>query len=514
MACFLFMNIEQGDRMAVRMIFHTLLPSLNIAATNHVPQTTFSVFSHFFCFFFFILLLSFMILSFQFSPSSYLSNFSKYMTSSLLPFRPHRLVSSFLVIPDLHNDLLLLLYFFITFFHSSLLWSFVISPKTCTHDLTFMSSLLRLPSHLFPINRASGPLPETVVVEGNKLTVRKVDDAVNTTFICEVKNRLGSSRNQITTVVIGESINTVTTHTQTSTHALYMCGRLHKWNGNPCIFTSQYDEYTLVTQHNTPSHPAGIQQTACDHCLHTHTLTYTHTHTLWAMLVPWQYSTLSQCTYASTHSLIRLFRWMDTLADTHAQKHTFLSHPCTHSGIRADLRAAGMLISLSLHIGLFFLNVFLLTGQILARHSGGLWLTLSPQQGQNARQGPVFITSDRKHSLETELCTATLQRESVALLDANSKWIVVYDRPFYKSFGPAVDAAVLGLLDDSQILSRGSSWCEPVCPGLVFFLFFFFCLVFNYLFLSLHFFWLTLTKQGNWVVHIFFPLSPLNFSFW
>lgn len=51
MACFLFMNIEQGDRMAVRMIFHTLLPSLNIAATNHVPQTTFSVFSHFSVFF-------------------------------------------------------------------------------------------------------------------------------------------------------------------------------------------------------------------------------------------------------------------------------------------------------------------------------------------------------------------------------------------------------------------------------------------------------------------------------
>lgn len=83
-----------------------------------------------------------------------------------------------------------------------------------------MSSPLRLPSHLFPINRASGPLPETVVVEGNKLTVRKVDDAVNTTFICEVKNRLGSSRNQITTVVIGESINTA--HTQTSTHAVYV----------------------------------------------------------------------------------------------------------------------------------------------------------------------------------------------------------------------------------------------------------------------------------------------------
>lgn len=68
MASSLFMNIEQGDRMAVRMIFHTLLPSLNIAATNHVPQTTFSVFSHFILFFSFFLLLSFMILSFQFFP--------------------------------------------------------------------------------------------------------------------------------------------------------------------------------------------------------------------------------------------------------------------------------------------------------------------------------------------------------------------------------------------------------------------------------------------------------------
>lgn len=82
----------------------------------------FSVFS-------FILLLSFVILSFQFPPSCYLSNFSKYTTSSLLPFRPRRLVSSFLVIPDLHDDLPLLHYFFITLFHTSLLWSFVISPK-------------------------------------------------------------------------------------------------------------------------------------------------------------------------------------------------------------------------------------------------------------------------------------------------------------------------------------------------------------------------------------------------
>uniref|UniRef100_A0A3P8T8V3 Nectin cell adhesion molecule 3 n=1 Tax=Amphiprion percula TaxID=161767 RepID=A0A3P8T8V3_AMPPE len=49
---------------------------------------------------------------------------------------------------------------------------------------------------------ASGSLPDTVVVDGNKLMVRKVDDAVNTTFICEVKNKHGASRHQITTVVI------------------------------------------------------------------------------------------------------------------------------------------------------------------------------------------------------------------------------------------------------------------------------------------------------------------------
>ncbi|XP_010795842.1 poliovirus receptor homolog, partial [Notothenia coriiceps] len=50
---------------------------------------------------------------------------------------------------------------------------------------------------------ASGAMPDTVEVSGNKLTVRKVDDAVNTTFICEVKNKHGASRHQITTIVIG-----------------------------------------------------------------------------------------------------------------------------------------------------------------------------------------------------------------------------------------------------------------------------------------------------------------------
>ncbi|XP_062265893.1 PVR cell adhesion molecule related 2 like isoform X3 [Platichthys flesus] len=55
---------------------------------------------------------------------------------------------------------------------------------------------------------ASGSLPDTVVVDGNKLLVRKVDDAVNTTFICEVKNKHGASRHQITTIVIEQRLIT------------------------------------------------------------------------------------------------------------------------------------------------------------------------------------------------------------------------------------------------------------------------------------------------------------------
>lgn len=68
-------------------------------------------------------------------------------------------------------------------------------------------------------------MPDTVLVDGNKLMVRKVDYAVNTTFTCEVKNKLGTSRHQITTIVIGESVGpterTACTHMQkhTNTHA-------------------------------------------------------------------------------------------------------------------------------------------------------------------------------------------------------------------------------------------------------------------------------------------------------
>ncbi|XP_053287874.1 nectin-2 isoform X2 [Pleuronectes platessa] len=44
----------------------------------------------------------------------------------------------------------------------------------------------------------SGVMPDTVQITDNKLKVLKVDEAVNTTFVCEVKNRIGTTRDQIT----------------------------------------------------------------------------------------------------------------------------------------------------------------------------------------------------------------------------------------------------------------------------------------------------------------------------
>lgn len=51
----------------------------------------------------------------------------------------------------------------------------------------------------------SGELPDTVVTSGNELKVLKVDEAVNTTFVCEVRNRIGISKDQVTALVRGES---------------------------------------------------------------------------------------------------------------------------------------------------------------------------------------------------------------------------------------------------------------------------------------------------------------------
>ncbi|KAM6994831.1 poliovirus receptor isoform 1-T1 [Tautogolabrus adspersus] len=53
----------------------------------------------------------------------------------------------------------------------------------------------------------SGEIPDTVQINGNELKVLKVDDAVNTTFVCEVKNRIGSGRDQVTAMVREPTVN-------------------------------------------------------------------------------------------------------------------------------------------------------------------------------------------------------------------------------------------------------------------------------------------------------------------
>lgn len=51
----------------------------------------------------------------------------------------------------------------------------------------------------------SGVFPPTVVRNENELKVLKVDDSVNTTFVCEVQNRIGTGRDQVTAIVRGKS---------------------------------------------------------------------------------------------------------------------------------------------------------------------------------------------------------------------------------------------------------------------------------------------------------------------
>ncbi|XP_077454322.1 nectin-2 isoform X2 [Stigmatopora argus] len=49
----------------------------------------------------------------------------------------------------------------------------------------------------------TGDMPDTVQIKDNQLKVLKVDEAVNTTFVCEVKNRVGIGRDQVTALVRG-----------------------------------------------------------------------------------------------------------------------------------------------------------------------------------------------------------------------------------------------------------------------------------------------------------------------
>ncbi|XP_045082205.1 nectin-2-like isoform X1 [Coregonus clupeaformis] len=47
----------------------------------------------------------------------------------------------------------------------------------------------------------TGQMPDTVQIKENVLTVLKVDEQTNTTFVCEVKNRLGTGKDQVTVMV-------------------------------------------------------------------------------------------------------------------------------------------------------------------------------------------------------------------------------------------------------------------------------------------------------------------------
>ncbi|KAM9807036.1 nectin-2 isoform X1 [Syngnathus typhle] len=53
----------------------------------------------------------------------------------------------------------------------------------------------------------TGAMPDTVQIKDNQLKVLKVDEAVNTTFVCEVKNRIGTGRDQVTALVREPSVN-------------------------------------------------------------------------------------------------------------------------------------------------------------------------------------------------------------------------------------------------------------------------------------------------------------------
>ncbi|XP_010733332.1 nectin-2 isoform X1 [Larimichthys crocea] len=53
----------------------------------------------------------------------------------------------------------------------------------------------------------SGEMPDIVQIAGKELKVLKVDDTVNTTFVCEVKNRIGTGRDQVTAMVREPSVN-------------------------------------------------------------------------------------------------------------------------------------------------------------------------------------------------------------------------------------------------------------------------------------------------------------------
>lgn len=72
--------------------------------------------------------------------------------------------------------------------------------------------------HALTSYRMSGEMPDTVEVKDNQLKVLKVDERVNTTFVCEVKSRLGAGKDQISVLVRGEWSATNAGHHKHSKH--------------------------------------------------------------------------------------------------------------------------------------------------------------------------------------------------------------------------------------------------------------------------------------------------------
>lgn len=82
--------------------------------------------------------------------------------------------------------------------HILLIYKFLFLPPLTAFFLFFPTLIC-----LFP-HRMTGEKPDTVQIKENELKVLKVDNSVNTTFVCEVKNSIGTTREQITINVRGE----------------------------------------------------------------------------------------------------------------------------------------------------------------------------------------------------------------------------------------------------------------------------------------------------------------------
>lgn len=68
----------------------------------------------------------------------------------------------------------------------------------------FSCSLLSHTDICFCPSRTTGEFPPAVQVSENVLKVQNVDESVNTTFVCEVNNQIGMTKEQFGILVRGE----------------------------------------------------------------------------------------------------------------------------------------------------------------------------------------------------------------------------------------------------------------------------------------------------------------------